>query len=335
VEVLKKEGMVPMWDKDLPVGVRFTEHIKDFIANSHVFLPVLTQHSMNRPWLHQEIGFAAAMDKPIVPVILGNLTVPGFIAETQGIQLRSDLEDAPERLTAGAFHAAMSYVKDCPAIYQCTEDNARRALLLAQCSDSISSLGRYGAVRQLASLTTFHLPDRSPENSVWKEYFVREPNNSFLFENLRKELVALRKHAVECGCRLIVDDVDMLPGVYSRYGKASVHPRINGLLAFLRDDSVRDVVVAVNNDRDRMSSITLVGDWFSSEAVSSGKERVLREALFTRNAHVVRQQIQDFDHLMSDLLNERQWTLKDSRAKAIDYLQQALNKMPARKRLLR
>ncbi len=143
----------------------------------------------------------------------------------------------------------------------------------------------------MASLTTFHLPHRGAADPVWKKYFPGTPDDRFLFEALRRERVALQRHARKSGCWLILDPVERLENVYRRHGPSSVRARVSGLLHFLRDDSLPDVVVAINDDAERMSSVTLVGDWFSSEAVSSGGKRVIREAFFTRDALTVRQQI--------------------------------------------
>jgi TIR domain len=324
VEALKGAGVTPMWDQDLLAGAGFSEQIQRFIANSHVFLAFLTDASAKRIWLHQEIGFATALGKPIVPVTLG--TPPeGIISGIQAVQLRDDLADAAAKLSAEYFSRLIDSVPYRPATYECTEDNARRALLLARYADSVSALGKHGEVRQMASLSTFHLPDRGPADPIWKKYFAGTPDDVLLFDALRQERVTLGKHARECGFKLILDPVERLEQVYWRHGTGSVRARVNGLLTFLRDDSVRRIVVAVNDDLQRNSSVTLVGDWFSSEAVSSGKARVLREALFTRDSRVVRQQIEDFDNRMRDLLANRGWEPGGSRAAAIEYLQTYLD----------
>jgi hypothetical protein len=123
-----------------------------------------------------------------------------------------------------------------------------------------------------------------------------------------------------------------LENVYRRHGPSSVRARVSGLLHFLRDDSLPDVVVAINDDAERMSSVTLVGDWFSSEAVSSGGKRVIREAFFTRDALTVRQQIEDFDNRMRDLLAVCGWDAKAARAEAVSYLQAYLDKLSDQQR---
>ena len=186
-------------------------------------------------------------------------------------------------------------------------------------------------MRQMASLTTFHLPDRGAADPVWKKYFAATPDDRFLFDALRRERVALQKHARESGCRLILDRVERLESVYRRHGPGSVRPRVSGLLHFLWDDSVPDVVVAINDDMERTSSVTLVGDWFSSEAVSSGGTRVLREALFTRDAPMVLQQITDFDNRMRDLLSVRGWDARSARTEAVSYLEAYLDSLSDQK----
>jgi hypothetical protein len=122
-----------------------------------------------------------------------------------------------------------------------------------------------------------------------------------------------------------------LKDVYRKHGPGRVRARVRGLLDFLRGDSVPDVVVAINDDAKRTSSVTLVGDWFSSEAVSSGRTRVLREALFTRDARTVLQQIEDFDNRMRDLLAVRGWDARSSRAEAVSYLQAYLDNLSDQK----
>jgi hypothetical protein len=321
VEVLKDAGLDPLWDDNLVPGSGFSEQIQRFITNSHVFLPFLTPASEARPWLHQEIGFAIALGKPILPVTLGRPPV-GIISGIQAVQLREDLADASTRLSIETFRRLLHGMSDDrPASYECTEDNARRALLLARYADSVSAIGRSGLVRQMVSLSTFHLPDRGAADPVWRNYFPATPDEPLLFDALRRERVALEKHARESGCWLILDPVERLESVYGRHGPGCVPPRVHGLLNFLRDDSLPEVVVAINDDAERTSSITLVGDWFCSEAVSSGARRVLREALFTRDAATVRQRIEDFDNRMKDLLARRGWDARTARAEAVAYLQ--------------
>lgn len=322
-DTLEQAGVSPIWDRDLNPGTGFSEQIQNFIANAHVFLPLLTPNSVERPWVHQEIGYALGLGKPVLPVTTSALP-GGFISGIQGVQLNADLSNASEQLTNERFERLVEGARSSPALFECTEDNSRRALMLASYADGVRSIGKHGQVCQMASLTSFHLPNRRESDPIWKKYFAGTPHDTHLFHALSRERESLDRHGKKRGCQLILDPVERLDEVYRKHGAASVDSRVQGLLKFLRDDAVADVVVAINDDAERKRSITLVGNWFSSEAVSSGKTRLLKEALFTRDAQTVREQIQEFDDRLQDLWDERGWDRQSSRGKAIAYLESFL-----------
>ena len=97
---------------------------------------------------------------------------------------------------------------------------------------------------------------------------------------------------------------------------------------FLEDTSAGEVIVALNSDPNRRQSLTLVGDWFSSEAVTSTmsatENRGLREALFTRHPKTVLRHLRDFDEDMKTLLAAEGWSEGNSRERAIGYLREYL-----------
>jgi hypothetical protein len=68
VQVLKRNGLTPLWDENLTGGRGFDAQIKAFIAYAHVFLPLITPSSTARGWVHQEIGYAMALRVPVLPV---------------------------------------------------------------------------------------------------------------------------------------------------------------------------------------------------------------------------------------------------------------------------
>src|SRR5262249_5090528 len=59
----------------------------------------------------------------------------------------------------------------------------------------------------------------------------------------------------------------------------------------------------------------------------SAPRRVLREALFTRDAARARQQIEDLDNRMRDLLALHGWDARTARAEAVAYLQAHLDRL--------
>ena len=56
----KRRGVTTFLDRDIPPGADFSDEIREFILSAHLFVPVITEHSNGRPWVHQEIGFAHA-----------------------------------------------------------------------------------------------------------------------------------------------------------------------------------------------------------------------------------------------------------------------------------
>jgi hypothetical protein len=66
-EVLSAMGLVVFWDYKLTPGNPFTPEIKTTISRSHLFVVLLTEASKERPWVHQETGYAMGVGVPILP----------------------------------------------------------------------------------------------------------------------------------------------------------------------------------------------------------------------------------------------------------------------------
>jgi TIR domain-containing protein len=49
-------------------GKRLSDKVSEGIISSDIFIPILTRNSINNQWVNQEIGFAVAQEKRIVPV---------------------------------------------------------------------------------------------------------------------------------------------------------------------------------------------------------------------------------------------------------------------------
>ncbi|THE66071.1 toll/interleukin-1 receptor domain-containing protein [Salinadaptatus halalkaliphilus] len=57
------------------------------LANSDVAVPVLTERSMDSPWINQEIGYAQAKGIPVVPVYDDASHRTGFITDVEGVSV--------------------------------------------------------------------------------------------------------------------------------------------------------------------------------------------------------------------------------------------------------
>ena len=88
--LLQGLGLVPVWDRNIRPASRFTDFIRDSIDTAHVFMPLLTEHALQRPWVHQETGYALGRDVPVLPLAVGG--VPGeMIAELHALQGHSGI----------------------------------------------------------------------------------------------------------------------------------------------------------------------------------------------------------------------------------------------------
>ena len=70
---LKKHGLIPDWDHNIQPGTPFTDDIRSRILHSHVCMPLLTNNSHHGLWIHQEIGYAMALNIPILPIVIGDI----------------------------------------------------------------------------------------------------------------------------------------------------------------------------------------------------------------------------------------------------------------------
>ena len=90
---------MPVLDKDISVGMRFSEEIRTKISYAHVFISILTKRSKMSPWVHQELGYALGLGLPVLPLALDELPA-GMAQEIQALRIAPDMQDLEQRLTA-------------------------------------------------------------------------------------------------------------------------------------------------------------------------------------------------------------------------------------------
>jgi hypothetical protein len=184
VKILEDNGLSPMWDRDFAYGQGFHDQIKNFIAHAHVFLPVLTHAANERNWVHQEIGFASALNIPVLPLAIGEM--PGemiYHLHAISVELDSDdrqsgslkdgeLERLKKLLTTDAIEQLVERgFERGGALYACAEFPEARAAMIAEYCEGVRALGRFGKVRQKGALTSFHLPPETINHRTWKERY--------------------------------------------------------------------------------------------------------------------------------------------------------------------
>jgi hypothetical protein len=170
-QILRKNGFDPMWDQQFAFGQGFHEQIRNFIAHAHVLIPVLTVTADQRKWVHQEIGYAMAMNVPVLPVAIstgGIEAVPGEMIQNlhairvvlSGAGVSSDDQDRLEQLlSVDAIELLIERSLDPRRVlFTCADFHENRATMLAQYADEVRALGRWGLVRQKGALSSFHIP---------------------------------------------------------------------------------------------------------------------------------------------------------------------------------
>lgn len=324
VAILKNNGLVPMWDEDFSYGTGFHEQIRNFIAHAHVFLPIITTHSNARKWVHQEIGYAMAMNIPVLPLAIGRLPE----AMLQQIHaLRADAGDlAPLKKKLSADRLTVLIERHCgsgTALYQCADYAEARADMMARFADDVHNLGVSAKVRQKGGLSSFHIPHEGITHPVWKERYGNLTRSTEHCRLQRKERIALERHADLAGCRLIIN-----PWLtYPFYGQKARISRLRQLLLFLQGRTEKLCQVAVSKDMDEDQSVTILGDWFAAESVSVRIGQGYRQTIFTCHAPSIAEKIEAFDQEFQELLQVEGVTPDRSCARAVDVIQGLLQKL--------
>ncbi len=317
VGVLEEDGLAPMWDKNFTYGVGFHRQIQSFISHAHVFLPLITEVSNKRGWVHQEIGYAMARNIPVLPVAIGAL--PGeMLQQLHAVILSSNEAEMAEQLSGTVFENLVEKFRDTShALYRCAELPDNRAMMLTEYANDVLELGATGVVRQKGALSSLHIPGKVTSNPVWQKRFGDRPKSIYHCEQLRKERLVLEKHARAKGCFLIID-----PSIpYQQYGSEARIVRLQTLIEFLQSMPDEKAQVVTYQSPKHQESITIVGDWFSAESVSSSIQHGYFQTIYTTHAPSMQSKIDQFDQEFQDLLALQGWTGKSSRTKTIELLQ--------------
>ncbi|MDC0934878.1 toll/interleukin-1 receptor domain-containing protein [Pirellulales bacterium] len=323
VAILKKNGMRPTWDEDFAFGQGFHEQIKRFIAHAHVFMPIITKASSARGWVHQEIGFAMALNVPVLPVGIGAL--PGqMLEQLLAVRLNRELDGARKLLSPAVLSGLVSRHQDPElATYQCSQLHEERSEMMAHHAEEVLSLGATGHVRQRGALSSFHIPDRVISDKIWRLRYGKQAPSKYHCKLQRRERLALEKHARNAGCSLIVNPyLD-----FSRYGVEAHIVRLQCLLDFLSPMSNDQVTIAINKNMEDPENTTICGDWFAAESVSMTGPR---QTNFTRHAPSMQTRIDLFEQELDLLLRKTKVPRYKSKATAVRECETLVRKLRRR-----
>jgi hypothetical protein len=318
-ETLKENNLEPLWMEKFSGGSGFDEQIRIFIEHAHIFMPVISESSSARGWVHQEIGYAMAQHIAVFPVIIGNVTPGGMLQFMHGIKLSDDQSILKEQVSYRTLSALLeSEVR--PALYQRAAKVEDRACLIKSYADKVRRMDKYGVVRQKGGLSSFHIPNKHIEHQVWTDRYVPVTQSPYHKEMQLGERKALQQHADKDGCRLIINPL------YAFEGRSALaaRTRIKTIIEFLESATNDKVVIAIQAGKTRIESLTIVGDWFLAESVSFKDGDGFTNTFLTRNASEISKRIETFDEELDDLLEQQGWTKENSKVKAIEELNRIL-----------
>lgn len=203
--ILVSIGLTPLWGIDINPGKPFATEIKELIARSHLFIPVLTPQSNTRPWVHQETGFAIALNIPVLPISIGQ-TPSEMISDIQAISVRQDLSDLAERLNQIDLWRLVVPKPSKPfGTIEVAEWPEQRREYIIRYANWVTELGEYGRVRYQARFSIFGAPDRDLSDPIWDMREGDAKRTEQMRYLAREERRAVERHARAAGCRLIID----------------------------------------------------------------------------------------------------------------------------------
>jgi hypothetical protein len=317
----------PISDENLPEGFPFSNEIKLRIAYAHVFMPLLTHEGCKRPWVHQEIGYAKALDVPVFPLATEALPEFGMVKEIQAGLVGPRLEHLRSRVTWRKLQHIVEEArrtKSAPCVG--AQSAEERTETLVKYATEVTSLGQHGRLRQRSPYTSFSIPKKDPSHPDWKTRAGdREPHTDSMRRLLLQEREILEEHVRQAGCDLIIDPFVDATGV----GERGSIGRLEILREFLTSKAAAKVRILVLGGRVS-GNLTIVGDWFAAEAVAPFTGREYRGTIFTRHAPSVLEQVHRFDREFQDELQAERCTPAAMRATAIRSIDAAIESLARR-----
>ena len=317
--ILKENNLQPMLDKSFASGIGFTDQIKNFITHAHIFMPLITKESSNRGWVHQEIGYAMALNIPVLPVCQAQL--PGqMIRHLQAIRwenTRNWRRANSEKFSKQKLESlVLRAQQDTRPLFEAAEYQEDRTAMMIEYSQKVIALGLHGHVRQKSGLGSFNIPAKPIADAAWSRRYGDFQPSQYRLRLQFQERLTLEEHARKAGCSLIIDPTYS----YDKYGSEAKIARLNELLAFLHSMPDDKVKVALITDTQPSDSLTIVGDWFLAESVSATIGKGIRQTIFTRHAPSIKSKLDMFDKELEILIKEQSVDFESSRNFAIERL---------------
>ena len=316
---LENLGLHPVWDQDIDPGNRFSDAIRHGIAHAHVFIPVLTKEGALRPWVHHETGYAMALDVPVFPLAVEQLP-DGMITDLHALLVRRDFSDLnDERLMRSIAKLLDRDRRESEATFCVAAAPIMRAEFLGRYTREALRRETEGPFRQAGAMTSFCLPLDPPQSEIW---YVRDglsPRSRALYRFLHEERLAIEEYVRGHGCDLVID-----PSIpFTKNGPRARKGRLETLLEFLKDTTVKNVRVAVRK-REDAGNLTICGDWYAAETVAPRPGEGYYQTIFTWHAPTVLDKVHEYDRNFELLLRRSGVDAASSRELAIEKVEAAI-----------
>lgn len=263
-----------------------------------------------------------ALNIPMLPVAVGRL--PGeMIQQIHAIQLRDSDDMGPLKKPLSREDIAnlvSRYSSTSFASFQCAEFSEDRATMMAKYCNDVKTLGVYDFFRQKGALSSLHIPDKVITNPIWKARGGGIDRGQFHYRLQREERLAIEAHARSAGCKLIINPYIR----YEKYGENARIIRLECLLEFLESMPDFKCQVAFKPDMYHSESLTILGDWFLAESVSSRIGQGYRQTIFSTHAPSMLSRIEAFDQEFNELLDASGWSAETSRTEAISQIKEII-----------
>jgi len=280
----------PVWDQDNAGGWPFVELTKRRIAHAHLFLPLLTPHSVQSTWVNQEIGFAVGRCIPVLPLSLGPL--PSGMAGELHAEVADQIDDLLPRLTRESVDRLMRR-GSTTEVYEFADDpESRSTAIIGHCQDLAGrALPRPQRLRYRAAFGSFSLP-ADPDDPIWERRYDGEPwraGHSARKKALSEERRWLEQHALSFGGDLIL--YPSLPHLTP----VAIGARVEILRSSLASLQKASANVRVIFDPSALGeNLLIVGDWFCAESIAPRADGY-RHTTLTSHAPTVLDRILRFE----------------------------------------
>ena len=290
-EKLKSAGHFPLVDStDIDIGSPFSDEIKGLIAYSHLFIPLITETAKNSVWVLQEIGFATALNIPVLPIIIEPEETPvGLISTLQAIRVNANLEKLDEKLNPSQLERLVTPKSPRPTkMFDVAEWPETRTEMLIESAERELLVNNYGCVRQKAAFSSFYIP-QDASKKVWNDLEGKIPMSPYYRHLLGQERRILGEHANHKGFKLII-----YPNIKRHHsGIKSIIARLKSLREFLEgfNEELCNVVISSSA---LQRNVTILGDWLVAESRLATNQGY-RNTMFKFHSPTVLKVIKEFD----------------------------------------